>query len=54
MPLKPVTTRDCGGGVQFNAAITGIFIMQKMAVDRSSYALPDVAIIRRRARKQSR
>ena len=23
MPLKPATTRDCGGGVQFNAAFTG-------------------------------
>jgi len=34
MPLKPATTRDCGGGVQFNAGIIGIFIMQKMAVDR--------------------
>lgn len=29
MPLKPATTRDCGGGVQFNAEITGISIMQK-------------------------
>lgn len=27
MPLKLATTRDCGGGVQFNAVITGIFIM---------------------------
>lgn len=23
MPLKPATTRDCGGGVQFNAEMTG-------------------------------
>ena len=29
MPLKPATTRDCGGGVQFIAEITGISIMQK-------------------------
>ena len=39
MPLKPATTRDCGGGVQFNAEITGIFITQKMVVDRSFWLL---------------
>lgn len=31
MPLKPATTRDCGGGVQFNAGTTGTFIMPKAA-----------------------
>jgi hypothetical protein len=35
MPLKPATTRDCGGGVQFNAGIIGIFIMQKAVAGRS-------------------
>ena len=43
MPLKPATTRDCGGGVQFNAGITGILITK---ADRFCSALPDVDIIR--------
>ena len=46
MPLKPATTRDCGGGVQFNAEITGISIMQKVEADRFWYALPEEDIIR--------
>lgn len=46
MPLKPATTRDCGGGVQFNAEITGISIMQKVESDRFWYALPEEDIIR--------
>lgn len=52
MPLKLATTRDCGGGVQFNAEITGIFIMRRMAVDRYLYALQDVDIIRKKEKKQ--
>ena len=51
MPLKPATTRDCGGGVQFNAEITGIFIMRKVAGDKFWYALPEEDIIRRKATK---
>ena len=51
MPLKPATTRDCGGGVQFNAEITGIFIMQKVEVDRFWYALPEEDIIRKNVKK---
>lgn len=54
MPLKLATTRDCGGGVQFNAVITGTFIMQRMAADRSSSVLQDVDIIRKKEKKQSR
>ena len=50
MPLKPATTRDCGGGVQFNAEITGIFIMQKVEVDRFWYALPEEDIIRKKGK----
>ena len=53
MPLKPATTRDCGGGVQFNAEITGIFTMQRTAEDRSSYVLQDVDTIRKREKKPS-
>jgi len=34
MPLKLATTRDCGGGVQFNAEIIGIFIILKMVADK--------------------
>ena len=48
MPLKPATTRDCGGGVQFNAEITGISIMQKVGEDRSWYVLPEEDIIRKK------
>ena len=51
MPLKPVTIRDCEGVVQFNAEITGIFIMRKVAGDRFWYALPEEDIIRRKATK---
>ena len=51
MPLKPATTRDCGGGVQFNAEITGIFIMQKVEVDRFWYALPEEDIIGKNVKK---
>ena len=52
MPLKLATTRDCGGGVQFNAGITGIFIMQKAEADRFLSALQDVDIIRKKEKKQ--
>ena len=48
MPLKPATTRDCGGGVQFNAEITGIFIIQKVGEDRSWYVLPEEDIIKKK------
>ena len=51
MPLKPATTRDCGGGVQFIAEITGISIMQKVEVDRFWYALPEEDIIKKKAKK---
>ena len=51
MPLKPVTIRDCGEVVQFNAVITGISIMQKVEADRFWYALPEEDIIRRKATK---
>ena len=51
MPLKPATTRDCGGGVQFIAEITGIFIMQKVEVDRFWSALPEEDIIRKNVKK---
>ena len=37
MPLKPATTRDCGGGVQFNAAITGIYTELPAEADKYSY-----------------
>ena len=53
MPLKQATTRDCGGGVQFKAEITGIFTMQRTAEDRSSYVLQDVDTIRKREKKPS-
>lgn len=29
MPLKPATTRDCGGGVQFNAVLIGLVLIFK-------------------------
>ena len=51
MPLKLATTRDCGGGVQFSAEITGIFIMQKVGEDRSWYVLPEEDIIKKKAKK---
>ena len=51
MLLKPATTRDCGDGVQFNAEITGISIMQKVEVDRCWYALPEEDIIKKKAKK---
>lgn len=54
MPLKLATTRDCGGGVQFNAEITGTFIMQKMVVDRLSFVLQDADTIRKKEKKPSR
>lgn len=50
MPLKPATTRDCGEGVQFNAEITGISIMQKVGEDRSWYVLPEEDIIRKKGK----
>ena len=52
MPLKPATTRDCGDVVQFNAGITGIFIMQKAEADRFLSALQDVDTIRKKEKKQ--
>ena len=51
MPLKPATTRDCGGGVQFIVEITGISIMQKAEADRFWYALPEEDIIRKKVKK---
>ena len=51
MPLKPATTRDCGGGVQFTAEITGTSIMQKVEADRSWYVLPEEDIIRKKVKK---
>ena len=48
MPLKLATTRDCGGGVQFIAKITGISIMQKVGEDRSWYVLPEEDIIKKK------
>ena len=51
MLLKPATTRDCGDGVQFNAEITGISIMQKVEVDRFWYALPEEDIIKKKVKK---
>ena len=54
MPLKPATTRDCGEGVQFNAEITGISTMQRVAEVRFWYALQDADTIRKREKKQSK
>ena len=51
MPLKPATTRDCGGGVQFNVEITGTSIMQKAEVGRFWYVLPEEDTIRKREKK---
>ena len=50
MPLKLATTRDCGGGVQFNAEITGTFIMQKVEVGRFWYVLPEEDTIRKKVK----
>lgn len=54
MPLKLATTRDCGGGVQFNAVTTGISITQRAVADRSLYVSVDADTIRRRASLQLR
>ena len=53
MPLKLATTRDCGGGVQFNVETTGTFTTQRVVVDRFSYVLQDVDTIRKREKKPS-
>ena len=50
MPLKLATTRDCGGGVQFIAEITGTSIMQKVEADRFWYVLLEEDIIRKKAK----
>ena len=50
--FKPVNPGDCEGVVQFNAGITGIFIMQKAEADRSLSALQDVDTIRKKEKKQ--
>ena len=50
--FKPVNPGDCEGVVQFNAEITGIFIMQKVEADRSLSALQDVDTIRKKEKKQ--
>ena len=50
MPLKLATTRDCGGGVQFNAEITGTSIMQKVEADRFWYVLPEEDTIRKKVK----
>lgn len=52
MPLKPATTRDCGGGVQFNAAITGISTTLKKAAVNSLSVPQARAGIRNTARPQ--
>jgi len=53
MPLKLATTRDCGGGVQFNAVITGTSITQPRAAD-SFLSVQQVRDgIRKKVRKQS-
>ena len=49
MPLKPATTRDCGEGVQFNAATTGTSTMPPRAADSCCCVPPARAGIRRRA-----
>ena len=51
MPLKLATTRDCGGGVQFNAEITGIFIMPIKVVDRFLSVLQEEDITRKKEKK---
>ena len=53
MPLKPATTRECGGGVQFTAATTGIFIMQNKAADSCSFVQPEKVGIKRKERMPS-
>ena len=50
--FKPVNPGDCEGVVQFNAEITGIFIMQKVEADRSLSALQDVDTIRKKEKKR--
>jgi len=50
MPLKPATTRDCGGGVQFNAVTTGTFTTQRAAAVSSSSARQVRVGIRKRAK----
>lgn len=50
--FKPVNPGDCEGVVQFNAGITGIFIMQKAEADRFLSALQDVDTIRKKEKKQ--
>ena len=52
MPLKLATTRDCGGGVQFNAAITGTSITQKEVVDRFLSVWQDAVIIRKKEKNR--
>lgn len=52
MPLKLATTRDCGGGVQFNAEITGTFITQTKVADRFLSVWQEEDIIRKREKKQ--
>ena len=52
MPLKPATTRDCGGGVQFSAGIIGIFIMRNPAVDKFYFAQLVEDIIRKGGKNQ--
>ena len=51
MPLKPATTRDCGGGVQFNAATTGTFITPKAAADRFLSVLQEEDITKKKEKK---
>ena len=51
MPLKLATTRDCGGGVQFNVEITGIFIMPIKVVDRFLSVLQEEDITRKKEKK---
>lgn len=52
--LFPVSTRDCGGGVQFTAVTIGISIMQRAVADRFLCVSVVVDIIRRRASLQLR
>lgn len=51
MPLKPVTTRECGEGVPFTAVTTGISIMQKQAADRFLSVLQGAAIVKQLVEK---
>ena len=54
MPLKPVTIRDCGGVVQFYAAITGTSTMQKAVADRFLCAWQEEGFIRKKEKKRWR